>query len=90
MSIIFRLYICRELEKIKSLSKEIYNFFDCFCTEIIKTKGLVLMKFHEYKTSLRYLFFTSFLTLSACLLRVFVIFTSFFFTTLPIEFVRRY
>lgn len=39
MSIISRLYICRELEKIKSLSKEkIYNFFDFFCTEIIKTK----------------------------------------------------
>lgn len=38
MFIISRLYICRELEKIKSLSKEIYNFFDCFCTEIIKTK----------------------------------------------------
>lgn len=36
-------------EKIKSLTKKIYNFFDCFCTEIIKTKGLVLMKFHEYK-----------------------------------------
>ena len=48
---ISRLYICRELEKIESLTKENYNFFDCFCTEIlIKTRGLVLMKFQEYKS----------------------------------------